>query len=559
MRCYAIFVLVLALPAIGISATIYVPDDYSTIQGAINAASPGDTVIVRAGTYYENIDFDSKDLIVESELGPAHTTIDGGQLANVVAIRSGQTSAAVLEGFTITNGDAYWDGSGVLITNASSPVVRNNIITDNHGAREGGGVYCGGLGCDATIINNIITNNSALNNGGGIRVTNCAPLIEANIITANSATNGGGIQCYDDASPTITRNTIRGNSASFSGGGIKLYTYGNPIISRNRICANTAVSAGGGIDSAFVEAVITGNVIANNTTDYNGGGIYYRQGSAEISNNMVCGNSSITDGGGIMIYDNSDPLLINNTIADNTTTGNGGGLVCNSYCDVDLVNNIFWNNADPAGIEIWIFGTSNVTISHSDVDGGQNACAVGSNCTLNWGAGMIDDDPLFVESAENDYHLPNTSPCIDMGDTHAALPTEDFEGDLRAVNGIPEIGADEHSTHLYVTVYTPAGGGVTPGGTGSIKVVGTPGEPVTVVMSDRFRKDPRPTAYGDFYLLPHFFTISTGTIPADGVAIFYHTAPTYWRALQVHPFQALVGPMGGANSVLTNLMLLFVE
>lgn len=37
------------------SATIYVPDDYPTIQAAVNAASPGDTIIVRDGTYYENV------------------------------------------------------------------------------------------------------------------------------------------------------------------------------------------------------------------------------------------------------------------------------------------------------------------------------------------------------------------------------------------------------------------------------------------------------------------------------------------------------------------------
>ena len=58
------------------AATIYVPDDYPTIQGAINAAVDFDTIIVRPGTYVENIDFAGKAITVKSEDGPDVTVID---------------------------------------------------------------------------------------------------------------------------------------------------------------------------------------------------------------------------------------------------------------------------------------------------------------------------------------------------------------------------------------------------------------------------------------------------------------------------------------------------
>jgi hypothetical protein len=56
------------------AATIYVPDDYSTIQQAVNAASPGDTIIVRDGSYTENVDV-NKQLTIQSEHGSASTIV----------------------------------------------------------------------------------------------------------------------------------------------------------------------------------------------------------------------------------------------------------------------------------------------------------------------------------------------------------------------------------------------------------------------------------------------------------------------------------------------------
>ena len=61
--------------------TIHVPGDQATIQGAINVANNGDTVLVAPGTYYENINFNGKAITVTSSGGPSVTIIDGGQKA----------------------------------------------------------------------------------------------------------------------------------------------------------------------------------------------------------------------------------------------------------------------------------------------------------------------------------------------------------------------------------------------------------------------------------------------------------------------------------------------
>ena len=86
------------------SATLYVPDNYPTIQTAIDAAGGGDTVIVRPGIYVENIDFKGKAITVESEQGPQGTIIDGNQSGSVVRFQSGEGLDSILSGFSITNG-----------------------------------------------------------------------------------------------------------------------------------------------------------------------------------------------------------------------------------------------------------------------------------------------------------------------------------------------------------------------------------------------------------------------------------------------------------------------
>ena len=84
--------------------TIRVPADQPTIQGGIDAAAPGDTVLVAPGTYVERVDFLGKAITLTSEAGPAATVIDGNAGGVVVTFRSGEGPGAILKGFTVTNG-----------------------------------------------------------------------------------------------------------------------------------------------------------------------------------------------------------------------------------------------------------------------------------------------------------------------------------------------------------------------------------------------------------------------------------------------------------------------
>ena len=183
-----------------LAATILVPSDLPTIQAGINAADPGDLVLVAPGTYVENIDFLGKVITLQSEAGAKMTVIDGNQAGSVVTFVNTEPEQAVLDGFTIRNGlYGYGKGGGVHCSN-SSPTITNCMITENSVYNDGGGIYFSNS--SATIVNCMITENSA-EIGGGVYCNNSSLTILFCTIAGNSADNGGGIFC-GSSSPTIT-------------------------------------------------------------------------------------------------------------------------------------------------------------------------------------------------------------------------------------------------------------------------------------------------------------------------------------------------------------------
>lgn len=218
-----------------------VPDRFPKIQAAIEAAQSGDTILVRPGTYLENLDFGGKKIVITS-LDPADpsvvaaTVIDGRGKGSVVTFRSKETSATELRGLTLRGGSSD-EGGGVFIQDAS-PTLRRNRIEGNR-AGAGGGILCRGPG-KAVIIGNAIRSNHADGRGGGILCDGCSPEITGNVFDRNHAAQGGGIACVE-ASPAIRNVTLAGNVAK-EGGGVDCLN-SSPTITN----AVVAFSRGGGV------------------------------------------------------------------------------------------------------------------------------------------------------------------------------------------------------------------------------------------------------------------------------------------------------------------------
>jgi len=206
---------------------INVPEEFETIQAAIDSSQDGDIVLLQPGTYYESINFQGKNITVGSFFvttgNPAYITqtILNGKMDynSVVTFNSGEGPSAKLSGLTLINGkgqkkssgwQAYVYGGGIFCENSSPSlshlIISNNSITGS--AAYGAGIYC--VNANPTITNIRFSDNeisSSQGFGGAIYSSNSELKLINVTIANNHAAFGGGIYCADNSHILIT-NTI---------------------------------------------------------------------------------------------------------------------------------------------------------------------------------------------------------------------------------------------------------------------------------------------------------------------------------------------------------------
>ena len=155
----------------------------------------------------------------------------------------------------------------------------------------------------------------------------------------------------------------------------------------------------------------------------NGGGIYCSSSFLTISNNTITGNTATHGYGGIYCY-LSSPTISNNTITGNTASY-GGGIYCSSSSPT-ISNCIITSNNGSYGIYC-SSDSSNPQIKYTDIWGHlpnqfYDGTTGRDTYPADWdGTGCISANPFFVYAWNGNFHLQNTSPCIDTGDP-AYLP-----------------------------------------------------------------------------------------------------------------------------------------
>ncbi len=231
----------LAAPAM--AATITVPDDYSSVTDAINAASPGDTVFIRNGTYMlpTSVNLETPNLhimgesaesvIIKIDASSGTSTFDLNTGANGTHLEgitfSGISKVTVVSSYNIIENNVFENPTNVnggldLGYTATFNTVRDNLVTGASGAYAGMTIQ----GHSHLIENNTIANGTGSRGLTLREVTNC---VVSNNTFLNNAGEGIRIWKITAANNTITRNTFIGNN-----GGIRLRDAGE----NNRIYLN---------------------------------------------------------------------------------------------------------------------------------------------------------------------------------------------------------------------------------------------------------------------------------------------------------------------------------
>jgi hypothetical protein len=432
----------LALARAAHPATIHVPTDRNTIQGGINAAVPGDSVVVACGIYEE------LGIVMKSGITLTSATGDFDCVTIQPELYQDDTShgivcdaldaGTVIQGFTINGDGLSFAGKRGIVCTSSDVTIRNCWVT--WWSSNGPGIDITG---GAPLIEGCTIDwNGAESHGGGIRSFDASPTIRNCLVENNSSglldgARGGGIWCGGTTSAIIEGCIIRGNRSAASNGPATAYGGGvsctDQAIVRDCTISENTSEEGGGVDA------IGSVTIANCTIDSNsarwGGGVHLA-GSPRIEHCTIVGNGG-RNGAGVAVTGSGGTILSSRITGNSGEFGGGlyasnasvtvsGCTIVNNHGDttggihsvgstLDVDNSVFLNECGI--VDVRLLSASTLNIGCSNLDSGPRLRVVSS--AVNWLGGTFFADPLFCEavpcgglSTAGDYRLDPDSPCL---------------------------------------------------------------------------------------------------------------------------------------------------
>ena len=455
-------------------------DDACDLQFALSLAEAGDQVWVATGTYKPTTDTDrlatfqmksgvaiyggfagTETNLAERDWETNLTTLSGdiGTLDDSadnsyhVVTGSGVDETAILDGFTITagnaNGGTPHNLGGGMYNPSGSPTLINDTFSNNSANYGGGGIYNDNYGSPTlinvtfssnsatinggeiynnyysspTLIDVSFSNNTASNNGGGMyNLSYSSPNLSNVIFSANTAlVDGGGMVNGSYSSPTLTNVSFSGNSATYWAGGMYNYVNANPILNNVTFDTNSAENGAGMLNDRS-NPTLTNVTFSNNTASENGGGMSNSSSSPALTNVTFSGNTALWRGGGMNNWYYAGTMT-HVTFSGNTAVLGGGGIY-NVRSEPIVISGILWAN-EPQ--QILNGSYSSTTVTYSVVQGGFT------------GEGNIDADPLLGSLADNGgftqtHALGAESPAVDAADP-VSCPAFDQRYYFRPIDG----------------------------------------------------------------------------------------------------------------------------
>ena len=329
-----------------------------TIQAAINASSPSDTVMVMPGVYFETIDFNGKEITVHGAAGPATTIIDGNGDGPVVLCNSFEGAGTTLSGLTIRNGfTENLDGGGMLV--ALATVTIENCIFEANVADVP--AYCGGL---AANLSNLTVSGCEFRDNwgwfaGGMFVQGGTATITDCLFDGNNGYNaGGGIYAYQTdleiGDSDFMQNTLEGD-----GFGAAMFIDENSTVSMSG-CSIANHTPAGGTSGIHIEDDSTLSLV-----------------NCDFTGNI---NASQFDPGGAIHASTSTVQMLGCQFSDNQSPGHAGAVYGGDSSITAAWCGFLNNHADWDGGAIVVSGMSSLTAS---------LCTFTGNSSDQWRGGAI--------------------------------------------------------------------------------------------------------------------------------------------------------------------------
>jgi hypothetical protein len=309
---------------------------FTTIQSAVDAASPGDTIRVCAGTYVEQVTV-SKSLTIRGDNGaivmPSAVQVNGTDIPSgtpVAAVILVSNSAAVnifnliVDGSNNGISECSPDFKGILFQNSSGTIERNAVrhirLSASLGGCQSGEAIevetASGLTSTVQIQSNSVWDYQK--NGITANETGTAATIATNTVTGIGPTPGAaqnGIQVAFGATGSITGNTIADN-----------------IWSK---CVSTSDCATNATGILVIES--NGIVVTNNTTGSNQVGIFIGGNGSSVHSNTIFNSEVLV---GVALIGNSNTAVSNSiTHSDQAAIfvqGNNNSVQSNTITDAGI-------------------------------------------------------------------------------------------------------------------------------------------------------------------------------------------------------------------------------
>ncbi|MDI9394490.1 MAG: NosD domain-containing protein [Euryarchaeota archaeon] len=336
------------------TATDIIVEPGNSIQNAVNSASSGDLIVVKPGTYNENIRIITQNLMIRSEsANPQDTVITAKDLkTNVITLE--QANNISISGFKITGSEGGY--SGVYLLRCSNCTITNNDLSDNYQ-----GVHLSYSDYNR-ILNNIILGkfkgiylqDSNYNTLSGNRANSSAPygihLLRSqwNILSNNIAnSNNHGIVLENASYNNLSGNTVNSNSRY----GFYLTNSGNCELTDNTVSSNDR--------GIYLIRSSSNKILGNNVSE----NINYGILASYSNHNNISGNTANKTSSGISLDSSDGNIVSGNTIALNSVSGlficagSDRNHVFNNYMNNKLnadINNTknSWNMTRTAGKNI---------------------------------------------------------------------------------------------------------------------------------------------------------------------------------------------------------------